>query len=55
MPRVVIVSIIILCTLVLLAFKAKQSGYETISTVLFAGAGVYSLIMVAGFFGIIGG
>ena len=55
MPRVVIVSILILSTLVLLAFKARQSGYEAISTILFTGAGVYSLIMVAGFFGFIGG
>ena len=54
MPRVFIISIVILCALVWFGIKAKQSGYKTISVALFSAAGVYILILAAGSFGLIG-
>jgi len=55
MPRVVIISLVILSALLFFAFKAKQSGQQTLATALFAAAGIYSLIMLGGFSGLIGG
>ncbi len=54
MPRVFIISIIILGLLVGLGIMAKQANLKTISTAFFAAAGVYVLILLGGFFGLIG-
>ena len=54
MPRVVIISIVILCALIWFGFKAKQANQELVSTALFTAAGVYALIFIAGFFGFVG-
>ena len=54
MPRVFIISIVILGALIWFGFKAKQSNHQVLSTALFTAAGVYFLILVAGSFGLIG-
>ena len=54
MPRIVIISIIILTALIWFAFKTKQAGQQTLSTALFTAATVYALILLGGFSGILG-
>jgi len=54
MPRVVIISIVILSALIWFGFKARQADQKTLSTALFTAAGVYSVILIAGFFGFVG-
>lgn len=54
MPRVVIISIVVLSALLWFGYKAKQSDQKTLSAALFTAAGVYALILIAGFFGLIG-
>ena len=54
MPRIFIISIVILSALVWFAVKARQSNHKTLAAALFTAAGMYSLILIAGFFGFIG-
>jgi len=54
MPRVVIISILILSVVIWFAIQAKQSGHQTIAVALFTGAGAYALILLGGFFGFLG-
>jgi len=55
MPRVVIISFIILSALIWFAYKARESKFQTLSIALFTAACVYVLLLIAGFFGLIGG
>ncbi|MDH3326277.1 MAG: hypothetical protein OEM38_06115 [Gammaproteobacteria bacterium] len=54
MPRIVIISLVILCALTWSGYKAKESGYQNLSIALFTAAVVYGVILSAGFFGLIG-
>lgn len=55
MPRIVIISIVVLSVLLLAGIKARQSGYKTLSLGLFAAAAAYALISLGGFTGLLGG
>lgn len=55
MLRIALISAVILPLLLWFAFQAKTKNQSLVSTSLFTIAGIYSLLLIASFFGFIAG
>ena len=55
MLRVTLISLVVLPLLLWFAFQAKQKKQSLLSVGLFTMAAVYILLLLGGFFGIVGG
>ena len=55
MSKVVIVSLLIISALGFAGYKTKQAGYQTIAAGLWTVAGLFAVVMLASFAGLIQG
>jgi len=55
MLRVILITIVVLPLLLWFAYQARLKNQQLLSVGLFTAAAIYTLLLIGGFFGVVGG